>query len=92
MAPIRNLTIRNQVDGRSVPVESIEGDVRISELIEAYKAELGIPANQEVNLKRKATNRQLISVETIAGAGIQSDETLLAEMAYTAGNNDDTCK
>lgn len=82
---VRNLTIRNQVDGRTVPIQSIEGDVKISELIEAYKSQLGIPGNQDVKLKRKSTNKQLLPADTIQGAGIQDNETLLAEMDAIPG-------
>lgn len=85
MATIRNLTIRNMVDGRQLPIETIDGDVTISELIDAYKGQMGLPRDQEVTMKRKATNKQLQGSQTIEGSGIQDNETLLVEMAYTAG-------
>jgi hypothetical protein len=85
MATIRNLTIRNQVDGRMLPVDSIDGDVTIKELLDAYKGQMGVTADQEVMMKRKATNKQLLATQTVQSAGIQDNETLLVEMAYTAG-------
>ena len=56
-----------------------------SELIDAYKGQMGLPRDQEVTMKRKATNKQLQGSQTIEGSGIQDNETLLVEMAYTAG-------
>jgi hypothetical protein len=85
MATIRNLVIRNQVDGRMLPVDSIDGDVTIRELIDAYKGQMGLAVDQEVTMKRKSTNKQLLATQTIQSAGIQDNETLLVEMAYTAG-------
>jgi len=85
VANIRNLVIRNMVDGRQLPIETIDGDVTISELIDAYKGQMGLPRDQEVTMKRKATNKQLQGSQTIEGSGIQDNETLLVEMAYTAG-------
>lgn len=85
MASVRNLTIRNQVDGRALPIEFLEGDVTIGELLDAYKEQLGLPREQEVTMKRKSTNKQLSSTATVEGSGIQDHETLLVEMTYTAG-------
>ena len=85
MATVRNLVIRNQVDGRMLPIDSIDGDVTVKELLDAYKGQMGLTAAQEVAMKRKATNRQLLPTQTIDSAGIQDNETLLIEMAYTAG-------
>jgi hypothetical protein len=85
MATIRHLVIRNQVDGRMLPIDSIDGDVTVGELLDAYKGQMGLPRDQEVTLKRKVSNKQLLSTATINGSGIQDNETLLIEMAYTAG-------
>jgi hypothetical protein len=85
MAVIKNISIRNQVDGRMLPIDSIEGDVTIGELLDAYKGQMGVPRDQTVTLKRKSTNKQLLTSSTIEGSGIQDNETLLVEMAYTAG-------
>jgi hypothetical protein len=87
MAVVRNLTIRSEADGRTIPIQSIEDDVTISELADAYKAELGVPANREVSIRRKSTNKQLLLSDTIRGAGIQDNETLIATVAYQAGSS-----
>jgi|GEM_PF-2724027 len=85
MAVIKNLSIRNLVDGREQPIDSVEGDMTIGELVDAYKGQMGMPRDQTVTLKRKITNKQLLSTATLEGSGIQDNETLLVEMAYKAG-------
>lgn len=85
MTTIRNLVLRNQVDGRMQTIDSIDGDVTIKELLDAYKGQLGLGVDTKVSLKRKSTNKQLLDTMTIEGSGIQDNETLLVEMSYTAG-------
>jgi hypothetical protein len=87
MATIRNLIIRNQVDGRATPILEVDGDLIVSELLEAYKAEVGMPLAQEVTIKKKSTNKQLSPKVTLEQAGVKDNDTLIVEMSYTAGAN-----
>ena len=76
MTTIRNLTIRNQVDGRVLPVDSVDGDVTIGELIDAYKNQAGISRNADVRMKRMATNKPILTNLTLEDAGVQDNEAL----------------
>ena len=87
MTTIRNLTIRNQVDGRVLPVDSVDGNVTIGELIDAYKNQAGISRNADVRMKRMATNKPILTNLTLEDAGVQDNEALLVEFAYTAGGS-----
>ncbi|NJN66841.1 MAG: hypothetical protein HC884_09040 [Chloroflexaceae bacterium] len=85
MATIRNLTVRNQVDGRATPIPEVDGELLISELLDAYKAEVGIPPSQEITIKKKSTNKQLSPKVSLEDAGVRDNDTLIVEMSYTAG-------
>jgi len=85
MATIRNLTIRSQVDGRATPIQEVDGDMLVTELLEAYKEQVGILASQEITIKKKSTNKQLSPKVTIEQAGVRDNDTLIVEMSYTAG-------
>jgi hypothetical protein len=87
MAMVRNLTVRNQVDGRATPIQEVDGDLLISEFLDAYKAEVGLPPAQEITIKKKSTNKQLSPKVTIEAAGVRDNDTLIVEMSYTAGHS-----
>lgn len=87
MATIHNLTIRNQINGRLLPIMSIEDEVTIAELLTAYKQHLGLSSSTSILFRRKRGNQILPLDRTIADLEIQDTEEFLAETSYVASGS-----
>jgi hypothetical protein len=82
---IHNLSIVNESTGKVIPIEEVDGSVTAGELLEAYARKINLPAGTHGVLVRKLTHKQLLPSQSISSAGIEDNETLIADFERTAG-------
>jgi hypothetical protein len=82
---IRDLKIVNQATNKTIPITSVSSDVTAKELLSAYATKIGLPAGTPGTLTRKLTRKQLLPEQTLGGAGVESGETLIADMEMVPG-------
>ena len=82
---IRNLTIMVEHTGKRIPVEELESSVTARELLDALADKINLPAGTNAVLIRKMTHKQLLPNQSLGQAGIEDNETLLADFERTAG-------
>ncbi len=83
---IQNLKIVNQATNKTIPINSIDADVTAGELLTAYMGQIGLPANTHGTLTRKITRLQLLPTQTLAAAGIEDGEVLIADIDMVPGH------
>lgn len=85
MAKLHNLTIMVEQTGKRIPVEEVDDSITPTQLLNALAAKIALPANTKGVLIRKITFKQLLPDQSFRDAGIESDETLMADFEKTAG-------
>lgn len=85
MAMLRNLTIVVEHTGKRIPVNEIDGDVTATDLLTALAGKISLPEGTRGVLTRKRTHKQILPTQTLQSAGVESDETLIADFERTAG-------
>ena len=86
MATIRDLIIVVETTGKKVPVNEVDGDVTAEELLSALEGKLNLPAGTKGQLIRRVNRKQILPNQTLESAGVQSNETLIADFVRTAGS------
>jgi hypothetical protein len=82
MATVKNVRIRNQTTGKTIPIDELESDVTVNELLTAYLEQIGLPRNTEGTLTLKRTQRQLLYNQTMGQAGVQDGDILEASIEF----------
>lgn len=85
MAQLHNLSIVVENTGKRLPIEEIDNSVTAKELLEALAGKINLPVGTNAVLIRKTTRKQLLPQQTLAEAGVESNETLIADFERTAG-------
>lgn len=85
MATIRNLTIMVEHTGKRIPVEEMDNTMTASELLSELANKINLPAGTNGVLIRKMTRKQLLPNQTLKQAGVEDNETLIADFERTAG-------
>lgn len=85
MAMLRDLSIVVENTGKRIPIEEIDNSVTARELLEALASKINLPVGTNAVLIRKTTRKQLLPQQTLADAGIEARETLIADFERTAG-------
>ncbi len=85
MATIRNLTIMVEHTGKRIPVEEVDDTMTANELLTALANKVNLPAGTRGVLIRKMTRRQLLPDQSLQNAGVEDNETLIADFERTAG-------
>lgn len=85
MATVRNLTIMVEHTGKRIPVEEMDNTMTANDLIEALANKINLPAGTRGVLIRKLTRKQLLPNQTLKEAGVEDNETLIADFERTAG-------
>ena len=86
MAKINNLTIMVEHTGKRIPVETLESSVTAQELLDALTSKINLPVGTNAVLIRKITRKQLLPHQALGDAGVEDDETLIADFERTAGS------
>lgn len=86
MAMIRNLTVVVETNGKRIPVEEVDNLMKANELLSALVNKINLPAGTTGVLIRKMTRKQLLPDQSLKEAGVQDNETLIADFERTAGN------
>ena len=82
---VHNLIIVNQSTGKTIPIDEVGENVTARELLEAYTRKINLPAGTHGVLVRKLTHKQLLSSQSISSAGVEDNETLVADYERTVG-------
>ena len=85
MAILRNLTIVVEHTGKRIPVNEIEGEVTATDLINALAGKINLPEGTRGVITRKRTHKQILPTQSLQSAGVESDDTLIADFERTAG-------
>jgi hypothetical protein len=83
---IRNLTVMVEHTGKRIPVEEVDNLMKANELLSALANKINLPAGTNGVLIRKMTRKQLLPDQSLKEAGVQDNETLIADFERTAGN------
>ena len=86
MAKLYDLSIMVEHTGKRIPVNEIESSVTAQELLDALANKINLPTGTTSVLIRKLTRKQLLGSQTLASAGIEDGETLIADFERTAGS------
>ncbi|MBK9781258.1 MAG: hypothetical protein IPP55_14585 [Anaerolineales bacterium] len=85
MATLRNLTIVVEHTGKKIPVNEVDGNMTATDLLNALAGKINLPEGTRGVITRKRTHKQILPTQTLEGAGVESDDTLLADFDRTAG-------
>ncbi len=85
MAMLRNLTIVVEHTGKRIPVNEIDGDVTATDLLNALAGKINLPEGTRGVITRKRTHKQILPTQSLQSAGVESDDTLIADFERTAG-------
>lgn len=85
MATLRNLTIVVEHTGKKIPVNEVDGNMTATDLLNALAGKINLPVGTRGVITRKRTLKQILPTQTLEGAGVESDDTLLADFDRTAG-------
>jgi hypothetical protein len=85
MATLRNLRVVVELNGKLISIDEIDGSVTARELLNALADRINLPVGTNAVLRRKLTQKQLLSQQTLSDAGVESGETLIADFERTAG-------
>jgi len=85
MAMLRNLTIVVEHTGKRIPVNEIDGDVTATDLLNALAGKINLPEGTRGVITRKRTHKQILPTQSLQSAGVESEDTLIADFERTAG-------
>jgi len=85
MAMLRNLTIVVEHTGKRIPVIEIDGDVTATGLLDALAGKINLPEGTRGVITRKKTHKQILPSQSLQSAGVESEDTLIADFERTAG-------
>lgn len=85
MAMLRNLTIVVEHTGKRIPVNEIDGDVTATDLLNALAGKINLPEGTRGVITRKKTHKQILPTQSLQSAGVESEDTLIADFERTAG-------
>lgn len=85
MAILRNLTIVVEHTGKRIPVNEIDGDVTATDLLNALAGKINLPEGTRGVITRKRTHKQILPTQSLQSAGVENDDTLIADFERTAG-------
>ena len=84
---IQNITIVVEHTGKRIPVEELDEDITVGELLKTIAYKTNLPAGTSEILVRLSTHKQLLTHQTFKTIGIENDEVLLADFERVAGGN-----
>ena len=85
MTKIYNLTVFVEMSGKRLVIEAVNGEVTARELLEDLAVQINKPSTTKGVLVRKSTRKQMLPEHTLSEAGVQDNETLIADFEATAG-------
>jgi hypothetical protein len=85
MAILTNLMIVVEHTGRRIPVNEIDSNVTATELLNALAGKINLPEGTRGVITRKKTYKQILPTQSLQSAGVESEETLIADFERTAG-------
>ena len=85
MATLRNLTIVVEHTGKKIPVNEVDGNMTATDLLNALAGKINLPEGTRGVITRKRTHKQILPTQTLESAGVESDDTLIADFDRTAG-------
>jgi len=85
MAIIRDLTVLVELTNKRIPVREVDGSVTAQELLNSLAEKINLPARTKGVLTRKLTHRQILPNQSLAAAGVEDGEVLIADFERTAG-------
>lgn len=84
---LHNLRIQHSLE-KSAPIEEIDSSMTAAELLNELSEKINLPSGTRGTLIRKSTGQIIPSWQTLAEAGVQNDEVLLADFERVAGAGD----
>lgn len=92
MALLRNLMIVVEHTGKRIPVEEVDDNVTATQLLNALSEKINLPTGTRGVLTRKKTHKQILPNQALNSAGVENDDTLIADFERTAGyRSEDEC-
>lgn len=85
MTMLRNLTIVVEHTGKRIPVNEIDGEVTSTELLKALAGKINLPEGTRGVITRKKTHKQILPAQSLQSAGVENEDTLIADFERTAG-------
>ncbi len=85
MSTLRNLTIVVEHTGKRIPVMEVDAGVLAAELLNALAGKINLPTGTRGVLTRKRTHKQILPSQSLSSAGVEDDDTLIADFERTAG-------
>lgn len=85
MTTLRNLTIVVEHTGKKIPINEVDGNMTATDLLNALAGKINLPEGTRGVITRKRTHKQILPTQTLEGAGVENDDTLLADFDRTAG-------
>lgn len=85
MATLRNLTIVVEHTGKRIPVNEVDGNMTATELLNALAGKINLPEGTRGVITRKKTHKQILPTQSLESAGVENDDTLIADFERVAG-------
>lgn len=85
MTTLRNLTVIVELTNKRIPIRELDNSVTAQELLAGLTEKINLPAGTKGILTRKMTHRQILPNQTLGDAGVEDNETLIADFERTAG-------
>ena len=85
MTTLRNLTIVVEHTGKRIPVNEVDGNMTATELLNALAGKINLPEGTRGVITRKKTHKQILPTQSLESAGVENDDTLIADFERTAG-------
>lgn len=85
MAMLRDLSISVEHTGKRIPIDEVDDSMTARELLVALADKINLPVGTAPTLTRRITRKQILSHQTLAQAGVESGEALIADFDRTAG-------
>lgn len=85
MSTLKNLTVVVEHTGKRIPVNQIDDQVTGQEFLTALADKINLPAGTRGIISRKMNRKQILANQTLRDAGVEDNETLVADFERTAG-------
>lgn len=85
MTTLRNLTIIVDHSGKRIPVNEVDGQLTATELLQALAGKINLPEGARGVITRKKTHKQILPAQSLDAAGVENDDTLIADFEKVAG-------
>jgi hypothetical protein len=88
LAMTKNLTIVTSDTAKRIPIEEVNADVTIWDLLDSLAKKINLPPGTTAVLTRDSTGEQLLLGKTVGELGISDGESLIVDFERVAGQVD----